>query len=411
MEHWFNPNTGEVFYNDHVPYWRYDFFLDQADPPADSFFQYEDSIYWLDISTLYIPSPYSWGWKTSRDHFMDDAVYTDNHPAGPWFEMYEPPRCNWFDVWFDPVGNPHDSGSTNYYGQGWYRYEYWWNMWFYNNPFVTNPKHVWLEFNVDPAGSDPYVEFAINWSTDLWYYEGVPGRPPLPGDDETLYIGRQTFPVSMGPNTIDFWIPDYNPEWVSIDFVATDVVINGWIWHECEQTSMDMAFVITGEEPPPDTGRNHYKTWWIEDQPFWDTVFVQDQLMEDSLELGLIVGISNPVKKVVENDTFDIIRPDNHLTWYSALGRDTLLQVEYVNQFESTTVIIDMVDYLLVPTQKEGHDPPERLDHYTSSLRPLRTWSNRNCLTLSPTMWPIAFSPSDSFSDRCILGTNSDRMF
>jgi len=371
MEHWYDPNVDTFYCNDHVAYWRYDFLFDQADPPADPFFQYEDSIYWLDISTLYIPSPYSWGWKTSRDHFMDDAVYTDNHPAGPWFEMYEPPRCNWFDVYFNSAGDPEDQGSTNYYGAGWYRYEYWWNMWFYNNPFVPNPKHIWLQFNVDPVGPTPYVEFAINWSTDLWSIEGEPGRPPLPGDDEMLYIGREIFPVSLGPNTIDFWIDDYNPEWVSIDFVATDVVINGWIWHECVQTSMDLAFVITGEEAPPETGRNHFKTWWIAPQIIEETVFVQDQFMEQDLDLYQRQYLSNPVKKVVDNDTFDIIRPDDHLTWYEVgggSGGGRWIQVEYVNQFESTTVVMRDVDYLLVPTQKEGHAPPESLDHYKAYM-------------------------------------------
>jgi hypothetical protein len=362
MEHWLDPNTGEVFYNDHVPYWRYDFFFDSVSPPPEPFFQYQDSIYWLNISALYISTPYQWGWKSSTDHFMDDAVYTDNPPVGPWSPLIEPPRANWFDVYFNSLGEPEDMGSTNYYGAGWYRYEYWSNMWFYDNPYVTNPKHVWLEFYVDPVGPTPYIEFAINWSTDLWSIEGVPGRPPLPGEDETLYIGREIFPVSIGLNTIDFWIEDYNPEWVSIDFVATDVVINGWIWHECVQTSMDLAFVITGEEIP--TGQNHFKIWLIEPQTFHSIVFVQDQFMEDSLTLVDLEFLSNPVVKMVDGDTFDIVRPDDHLTWYRAFGRDTLIEVEYVNQFESTTVVIDSVDYLLVPTQKEGHAPPEYLDHY-----------------------------------------------
>jgi hypothetical protein len=362
MEHWFNPNTGELLYNDHVPYWRYDFLFDEAVPPPEPFFQYKDSIYWLDVSAMYIDPPYQWGWKTSRDHFMDDAVYTDNPPVGPWYEMYEPPRANRFDVMFGPDGVPEDLGSTNYYGQGWYQYEYWWNMWFYDNPFVYNPKHIWLEFYVDLPYPHSYAEFAINWSTDLWYYEGVPGRPPLPGEDEMLYIGRQIFTVVPGFNTIDFWIPDYNPEWVSIDFVAVDAMINGWIWHECVQTSMDMAFVITGEEAP--TGRNHYKTWRIEPEPFSGNVFVKDQFMEDYLDLTGLEFLSNPVKKIVQNDTFDIVSPNDHLTWYRAFGRDTLIQVGYVNQFESTFYAIDMVEYLLVPTQKEPHDPPVGLDHY-----------------------------------------------
>jgi hypothetical protein len=360
MEHWYDPNTGQYLCNDHVPYWQYDF----VDIPAP-FIQKKDSIYWLNVSAVGIPSPYQWGWKTSRDHFMDDAVYTDTPPVGPWHPMVEPPRCNWFDVHFDSLGKPNDMGSTNYYGQGWYGYEYWWNMWFYDNPFTyTRPKHVWLQFNINPVGPNPFVQFAINWSTPAWDTLEM-GRPPLPGDDEMLYIGRQEFPVVIGPNTID-WTNPYNPEWVSIDFVATDVTINGWIWHECIGTSMDLAFVITGEEAPPDTGRNHYKTWRIAPQTFQSTVFVKDQFMEDSLRLVGLEFLSNPVVKIFQNDTSNIVRPNDHLTWYRAFGKDTLIQVGWVNQFQTVPIPIpiDSVEYLLVPTQKEPHAPPESLDHY-----------------------------------------------
>jgi len=251
IEHWFDPNTGEYFCNDHIPYWRYDFFFDEAYPPADSFYQDKDSIYWLNITYFpYEPEPpCQWGWKSSRDHFMDDAAYTDDDPFPPWYPMIEPPRCNWFDVYFDSLGEPEDMQSTNYYGSGWYKYEYWWNMWFYDNPFTyERPKYISLDFYIDPVGPEPFAQFAINWSTDLWSLEGVPGRPPLPGEDEELYIGRQNFEVFPGWNYIGYEIPYYNPEWVSIDFVAQDVIINGWIWHECNPTSMDLAFVITGGE-------------------------------------------------------------------------------------------------------------------------------------------------------------------
>jgi hypothetical protein len=362
MEHWYDPNFDTSYCNDHIPYWRYDF----VNIPAP-FVQKKDSIYWLNVSAMNIPPPYQWGWKSSRDHFMDDAVWTDTPPVGPWQPMIEPPRCNWFDVYFNSTGYPQDMGSTNYYGHGWYYYEWfnWFNMWFYDNPFTyTQPKHVWMEFYIDPVGPTPSAQFAINWSTPAWDEMGM-GRPPLPEDQpETLYIGRQEFPVSIGPNTIDFTLP-YNPEWVSIDFRATDVVINGWIWHECIGTSMDLAFVITGEEVPP--GRNHYKTWRIQPQTIPPTsVFVQDQFMEDNLTLTALDFLSNPVTKIVENDTSDIVSPNDHLTWYSAVGRDTLIRVGWVNQFqtEPIPVPIDSVKYLLVPTQKEPHDPPVGLDHY-----------------------------------------------
>jgi len=245
LEGWYDPNTDSMICNDHSPYWRYDF----AHLP-DSFFQYKDRIYWLNVSAVNIPPPYKWGWKNSRDHFMDDAVYTDS-PVGPWLPIVEPPRCNWFDVLFPSTGIPIDYGSTNYYGQGWYQYETWTNMWFYDNPFTyTHPKHIWLNFFIQQTGPNPFAQFAVNWSTPAWDSLDM-GRPPLPGEHpESLYIGRQTFPVFLGQNTFDYTLP-YNPEWVSVDFVATNVMINGWIWHECVGTSLDLAFVITGHEGVP----------------------------------------------------------------------------------------------------------------------------------------------------------------
>jgi hypothetical protein len=245
-EGWIDPNTGEVLYNDHVPYWRYDL-VDIPDP----FIQQKDSIYWLDISALYIQPPFQWGWKNSTDHFMDDATYTDNAPIGPWIPIIEPPRYNDFLVQFGPDGIPFAWDGTNYYGEGFYGYEYWWNMWFYDNPFTyAQPKLGVIEFYVDPIGPQPWLEFAINWSSDLWSLEGEPGRPPLPGPEE-FYVERQIIgplePYGFYSFPID--IP-YNPEWISVDFVAMDVVISGWTQHECVGTSLDLAFVITGEEPP-----------------------------------------------------------------------------------------------------------------------------------------------------------------
>ncbi|MGB2805748.1 MAG: dockerin type I repeat-containing protein [Candidatus Zixiibacteriota bacterium] len=247
LEAWYDPDTGSFFCNDHAAYWRYDFFLAQH-PGADSFFQYEGQIYWLMITTADQP-PFQWGWKTSRDHFMDDAVWGLDW-FGPWFEMYEPPRCNWFDAAFI-TGTVSDYGSTNYYGDGWYYYPMynWTNMWFYDNPFTyEREKHIWMDFYLEDFMGD--AEFALNWSTPEWDEMGM-GRPPLPEDgNEDLFIGREQFSLVYGQNTIDFWLP-YNPEWVSIDFRGTFFFVNGWIWHECVGTSLDLAFVITGHEGAP----------------------------------------------------------------------------------------------------------------------------------------------------------------
>lgn len=251
MESWFDPLTGAQVCNDHVPYWRYDF-VDILAP----FFQEKDSIYWLEISAVLGDNQgFQWGWKNSRDHFEDDAVFRS--PTGQWIEMYEPPRCNRFSVTFDESGHPMDMGSTNFYGEGWYYYMLfdWWNMWFYDNPFTyEHPKEINLELNlkIDPSDPEAYAVFAINWSTDIWSQIGVPDRPPLPEDEvmNPMVIGRQEFELMPGPNQIAFTL-SYNPEWVSIDFQAANATIAGTIYHECVGTSMDLAFVITGEELPP----------------------------------------------------------------------------------------------------------------------------------------------------------------
>jgi len=121
----------------------------------------------------------------------------------------------------------------------------------------------------------------------------------------------------------------------------------------------------------PDTLKNHFKTWRVFTPPVDTTVFVRDQFMAQNLKLDTIDFLSNPVRKIVptptKDDTFDITRPDDHLTWYRARGNPASFKVTYVNQFESTTVFIDTVKYLLLPTQKDPHLPPDSLlGHYTA---------------------------------------------
>ena len=257
LEGWYDPSEIEYLLvnNDHIPYWRYDFILPPGTTP---FIQEQDSIYWLSITAnLPEPAAYQWGWKNSRDHFMDDAVWQD--PTGMWQEIYEPPRYNIFNGWFNRFGELEaDSGSTNFYGDGWYWYPSgWWNIWFYNNPFtIENFKEITLFIDVQAWGANPSITFALNYTTELWSWEGVPGRPPLPIDfpdpppvPEDQYIVRDTIDVIIDTTAfVAITIPAYNPEWVSIDVIATDVIVTGWISHECVQTSMDLAFVITGPE-------------------------------------------------------------------------------------------------------------------------------------------------------------------
>jgi hypothetical protein len=71
---WFNPVTQEAVYPDHTAYYLLN--IENIDAPWK---QVAGTIYWLGISLSWpteVPSPPEMGWKTSNDHFMDDAAWS-----------------------------------------------------------------------------------------------------------------------------------------------------------------------------------------------------------------------------------------------------------------------------------------------------------------------------------------------
>jgi hypothetical protein len=258
LEGWYDPSTGETIPNDHNQYFQYNILLQDS---LTWFYQKYDSIYWLNITAVVDPmTPATWGWKSSVNHWNDDAVWAFWGDYN-WLELYEPyvprPITNGYNVTIDQAGMLIAGAGENAYGEGWYYYpQYdWWNIWFYDHPFRTDRyKTIQIEFDVFPFEPGPgYFEIAVNWSTDLWSIEQPPGdsAPPLPGVDEDRYIGRETLMATEfyeGHYVFTYVIEDYNPEWVSIDVRGFNFQIpGGIIVHECVgQQSMDMAFVITG---------------------------------------------------------------------------------------------------------------------------------------------------------------------
>jgi len=86
-EGWYDPSTGLFLLDDHFTYFQYNVFL----PEEDWFWQDQGTIYWLNISaTLVDPAGTQWGWKSSLDHWNDDAVW------GLWGDL------NWIDMWEPP---------------------------------------------------------------------------------------------------------------------------------------------------------------------------------------------------------------------------------------------------------------------------------------------------------------------
>ena len=83
---WFNPSNPSYYEDNHTRYFQYNI-VDIPDP----FLQQEGTIYWLDISVTTTNG--LWGWKTSGDHFEDDAVWWNeqlNRGEGGWLELIDP---------------------------------------------------------------------------------------------------------------------------------------------------------------------------------------------------------------------------------------------------------------------------------------------------------------------------------
>lgn len=73
----------------------------------------------------------------------------------------------------------------------------------------------------------------------------------------------------------------------------------------------------------------------------------------------------NPVEKRHRNRLFKITNPDGHLKFYNIdTARGPERTIKYRNQFEKGKARLGAALWLAVPTQKEGHPPPERLDHF-----------------------------------------------
>jgi hypothetical protein len=91
---WFDPQPpGAVNRHDHLNYYQINF-QDIVDP----FIQDQDTIYWLAIHAITTTVGPEFGWKTSQDHFNDDAVYYYFPPG--WNELRDPYTYESLDLAF-----------------------------------------------------------------------------------------------------------------------------------------------------------------------------------------------------------------------------------------------------------------------------------------------------------------------
>jgi len=109
-EGWMDPPDGYFFPADWTC-WLYKFSFDDT----EAFFQQgtttDSVVYWLDVQAIPEDQNARFGWKTSIDHWNDDAVWGMGVEPyfGPWFELVYPPNHQWhpesIDLAFALVGS------------------------------------------------------------------------------------------------------------------------------------------------------------------------------------------------------------------------------------------------------------------------------------------------------------------
>ncbi|HEY4761938.1 MAG TPA: hypothetical protein VIH42_15275, partial [Thermoguttaceae bacterium] len=113
-ELFYEPNTDQIIGSD-TTVWQYNFFIDHEKAFRQEGTPEKPLIYWLDVQAIvpYAPDqtdptpppPEIFGWKTSLDHWNDDAVFGDTDtPGGP----PVPPASGgvpWKDMHY-PAGHP-----------------------------------------------------------------------------------------------------------------------------------------------------------------------------------------------------------------------------------------------------------------------------------------------------------------
>ena len=85
VQGWYDPASGVAQYPDHDIFHQFN-----IENIANPFVQNVGEIYWLSVSVAVdgAPAQTNWGWKTSQDHFMGNAVWSA--PGTGWNELYDP---------------------------------------------------------------------------------------------------------------------------------------------------------------------------------------------------------------------------------------------------------------------------------------------------------------------------------
>jgi len=108
LEGYFSPCIGHYERDADSICWQYDFHIDEAEAFMQTGTADEPVVYWLGVQArpLFddsLPEDVRFGWKTSNEHWNDDAVWADGYwwDHGPWIELLSPLDGTSLDLAFE----------------------------------------------------------------------------------------------------------------------------------------------------------------------------------------------------------------------------------------------------------------------------------------------------------------------
>jgi len=236
------------------------------------------------------------------------------------------------DFWiaFDP--GFAGGGGSGFEDGTWFYYPNtdWWNQWFYDDPFdETRWKVITGWVYVTPLSGENWVTITLNWSSPAWSPNpDMPPIPPLTPEEEADWVVRPQQPLFDGWVEVPLEIPiyeeilEYNPEWVSIDVMGFNVIVEGEIRHVCIGERHGINFTV--EEGALGLGGSAVNNLVPDNE---DDIFIGSGGTnlrrlngQDMSLLGLVPG--DDIDAISYGDPSVVVNLDNYIegTWWESDG-------------------------------------------------------------------------------------------
>jgi hypothetical protein len=195
---------------------------------------------------------------------------------------------------------------------------------------------------------------------DLTTGSGAGGVVTDPGEGTFTYDEGDVVDLVATPDcgyVFDNWTGD-TTDIDDVNAAATNVTMNA-----------DYDINANFKPIPPDHYKFYQVDWEGEPIPIGTEVLLEDQFGTFEATVMEAAFFGNPVEKIHSDVVTPIYDPDRHYTYYKLdyLWEEDSMRwsVEVSNQFQEEVVLtVDGPIALAVPTQKEGHEMVECINHY-----------------------------------------------